>query len=1066
MTRLTAVTASGGAGKTTRIVGDIATEVSVRPLEEIVATTFTIKAADELVERARARLFGGGQAEAAARLLGARFGTVNAVCGQLVSEFALDLGRSPSTAVIGAENESIIFSMAADQAIAAHASVLNTLADRFGYNDPRPPFGGEGPDWRRTVRQIVALARSNGLDVSGLLAAADRSIDTYRQLPPAAAQDGAALDRELTEALAAVMAVRPAELSAKAKKPMEVIRAAHQRARRGEPLSWPTWARLAKAECAPTKDGPAFAAAVTILAAAAGRHADHPRLRVETETFIRSTFACAAEALASYQDWKAQRGLLDFTDQEALALDVLRDPAMAARARERISRVFVDEFQDSSPLQLAVFTALSGLVEQSTWVGDPKQAIYGFRGADTDLTQAAFAGAAASGTDADVLSTSWRSREGIVALSNALFTPAFERMGLPASSNAFTGTHRSEVGFDRSALGWWTLAGKADEQAQALAAQITASLADGAAWLVEDERGEHRSLSIGDIAVLCRTNTDVSRYARALSQAGLPVAVERGGLARTPHVELILAACRWVADASDRLALAELARFFSDDPGSDAWLVAAAGDDPDTALSELVPVSGALAAFRAESLNLTPAELVDAVATLPEVMVRIERWGDTAIRFDDLEALRGFGRAYEEECASSSAPATLPGLILALDGAHPKRPPSLAAEAIQVMTYHGAKGLEWPMTVLTGLGSEPKARLFEPVAEVDGVMNWREPLANRWIRFWPWPYDVAGSGSALEAAAADSPFGRSAWRRAAQEDTRLLYVGVTRARDYLIFAPPPKSPAWFKVLDEVDGAPHVVPPAADDNLITVGGRTFVEDVRVLSAGEDAKPRYPLAPHVNARITSAPISPLFLKPSSASGDGWRVAERVDLGPRLGIDGANDMAALGEALHAILAYDDVARRQDQRLADAEAILGRWSIPALSAADAIEASTRLQTWVADRWPGGEVLREAPIRARVADQIVQGRIDLLVRHAARTAILDHKSFPGAFDAWESRALNSAPQVGLYGQAIEAASGAACDEFWIHMPVVGALLRVQRTADHIQDQRPRAQAVADEDVF
>ena len=1048
MARLTAVTASAGAGKTTRIVGDIAAEVATRPPEEIVATTFTIKAADELVERARARLFGEGHAEAAARLLGARFGTVNAVCGQIVSEFALDLGRSPSTAVIGAENESTIFSVAADRAIASHAPVLNDLAERFGYNDPRPPTGGEAPDWRRTVRQIVTLARSNGLDAAGVLASARRSIEAYRQLPPDAAPDGAALDAALTDALAGAMAARPAELSAKARKPMEVIRAAHQCARRGETLSWPTWARLAKAECAPTKDGPAFAAAVAAVAAAAGRHAEHPRLREETETFIQSTFACAAEALAAYQDWKARRGFLDFTDQEALALEVLRDPAMAARLRERVSRVFVDEFQDSSPLQLAVFTALSELVEESTWVGDPKQAIYGFRGADTDLTQAAFAGAVAGGDEADVLAMSWRSREQIVALSNALFTPAFERMGLPRTSHAFTGTHRSEVGFDRTALGWWPLTGKVDEQAQALAAQIAASLADGAEWLVQDGPGQHRPLAIGDIAVLCRTNTDVARFARALSQAGLPVAVERSGLARTPHVELVLAACRWIADASDRLALGELARFFSDDPESDAWLVAAAGESPDTALASLVPVAEALTELRAETLNLTPAELVDAVLALPPVMARVERWGDTAIRLDDLEALRGFARAYEEECASGGAPATLPGLILALDGADPKRPPSLAADAIQVMTYHGAKGLEWPMTVLAGLGWEPKARLFEPAAEVDGEMDWRDPLANRWIRFWPWPYGVAGAGSALEAAAADSSFGRAAWRRAVQEDTRLLYVGVTRARDYLVFAPPARTCAWFGVLDEADGPPHLRPPAADDNLLTVGEETFVVDVRVLAAEEEATPRYPRAPHVAARVAGAPAAPLFVRPSGAAGGGWRVTERVHLGPRLKVDGAVDMAALGEALHAVLAYDDPARNPEQRLADADAILQRWNVQALSASDAIEASERLHGWLAARWPEGEVLREAPVRAPVGDQIVQGRIDLLVRHAAGAAVLDHKSFPGAFDRWEDRAVGHAPQVDLYGQAVAAASGGACDELWIHMPVVGALLRVARVAD------------------
>src|SRR3546814_13452072 len=113
--KLQAITAAAGAGKTTRIVRDIAAEVAGRPPETFLATTFTIKAADELIERARAELFLRGEAEAATRLLSARFGTVNAVCGQIVAEFALDLGRSPATAVLGEANEALAFSVAADR---------------------------------------------------------------------------------------------------------------------------------------------------------------------------------------------------------------------------------------------------------------------------------------------------------------------------------------------------------------------------------------------------------------------------------------------------------------------------------------------------------------------------------------------------------------------------------------------------------------------------------------------------------------------------------------------------------------------------------------------------------------------------------------------------------------------------------------------------------------------------------------------------------------------------------------------------------------------------------------
>lgn len=472
MSRLTTITAAAGAGKTTRIVNDIADEVLVRTPEQILATTFTIKAADELVERARAKLFEQGKADAAAQLLGARFGTVNAVCSQIVSEFAIDLGRSPSTNVIGESNMSLVFSVAADGAIAARAEVLNELADHFGYNDPRAPGTGEPPDWRRTVRSIATLARANGIEADQLASSAQRSIETFLACFPPPAADAADLDAALANALKDAFEMRPAIVSSTGADSVETIRAAHERILRGETLSWSTWARLTKVKCAPTKDGQPYNQALIRLIAAAGRHSEHPRLRFECEQFITETFNCAAEALTAYQDWKAERGLLDFTDQEALALEILKTPHLAARLKERVSRVFVDEFQDSSPLQLAVFTRLGELVDESTWVGDPKQAIYGFRGADTELTQAAFLGAGGKPEDNPVLSKSWRSRKSLVDLFNAMFTPVFERMGLPAAQHAFSGAARSDAGFDMPSAGWWWLIGKVDEQAQALAEGI------------------------------------------------------------------------------------------------------------------------------------------------------------------------------------------------------------------------------------------------------------------------------------------------------------------------------------------------------------------------------------------------------------------------------------------------------------------------------------------------------------------------------------------------------------------------------------------------------------------
>ena len=1047
LSNISTVVASAGTGKTTHIVGRISEEVTGRPPEEIVATTFTVKAADELIERSRARLFRDGAWDSAARLLGARFGTINSVCGQIVSEHAIALGRSPRADVIPEEGVARIFMIAANAAIERYAPVLNKLADAMGASEPkRSAQDAERADWRTRVRRIIELTRSNGLDADGLALSADRSWATFAALlrPPTAS--AADLDSALLDAIAAALNEVPDELSATAKKSVSHMWRVHKASARGQHISWPDWARLSKVVCA-KKDGQGLVSALEAVNLAASKHAEHPRLHEDCELFIRTLFACAGEALVAYQRYKAERGLLDFTDQEALALEVLRSPDLAAHLAERIDCVFVDEFQDSSPLQIAIFTALSTLVQSSTWVGDPKQAIYGFRNADSALTQAAFAGVAgASAETTAVLAQSYRSREDIVKFANAAFAPAFEAMGLPAADHSFTGTARTENGFAQTPFATWRLEGKLELQFAALAGQIRDILANAGDWNVANKEGTIRPLEPGDIAILCRTKSDIAGIAAALSKLGVKVAVEREGLSTTPHVELAMAAFRWVADPSDRLSLAELARFFDDDPSSARWLEAASAEDQEAALKLLVPVAPALESLRANQLSLTPAELLDAILLLPEMSRRFERWGDLTVCLDDLEALRGFGRKYEGNCASSGVPATLSGLILSLQQAKPMRPKSRQADAVNVMTYHGSKGLEWPLVVLASLAWDSKARLFEPVAETDGALDWSQPLAGRWVRFWPWPYGSQEKDVHLDATAPASALGQAAVRAARDEDTRLLYVGATRARDYLVFAPAVKSGAkWLDLLDT--GAPgHVTLPAVDGNDLSAGGTVFACRTLTLTVDDAAVQSVIAASHVAPQRDALPRAPLFRQPSRETSDiTYRVAEKVELGPRLPLVGSPDMAQLGEAVHAIFAADDRAAERPARLARALSILQRWNVHEVQADDVLSACDRLHDHFEARWPGAQMRREIPIHARVGEQLIAGRIDLLVEHATGLAIVDHKSFPGSRDNWDAKAVGYGPQLGLYAEAARlAVEHGVCDDLFVHMPIVGALLRLE----------------------
>ena len=104
------------------------------------------------------------------------------------------------------------------------------------------------------------------------------------------------------------------------------------------------------------------------------------------------------------------------------------------------------------------------------------------------------------------------------------------------------------------------------------------------------------------------------------------------------------------------------------------------------------------------------------------------------------------------------------------------------AGAVNVLTYHGAKCLEWPVVVLTDLEKGLNGHLFGLSASTVGEVYWRNPLAGRVLRFCPWPYGAQEKGVHLDDAAEASPEGVVAQEAARREALQLLYVGTIRAR--------------------------------------------------------------------------------------------------------------------------------------------------------------------------------------------------------------------------------------------------------------------------------------------
>jgi ATP-dependent helicase/nuclease subunit A len=702
--------------------------------------------------------------------------------------------------------------------------------------------------------------------------------------------------------------------------------------------------------------------------------------------------------------------------------------------------VFVDEVQDSSPIQVAIFSALARIAPRSAWVGDPKQSIYAFRDADPELTDAAARQMAAeAGGAPGYLGRSYRSRPSLGAFVNAAFVPSFVALGADAASVAFDSWAREERPDVPPALAVWPTPGRnVDDRTALLARAIARALRDADDWPVEPKGGPLRALRGGDVAVLCRSNENVTRLASALAALGVRTAVDLPGLMAQPEAELVLAALRWVADPSDTLAAAEVTRFTG---GPTDWLEAAFEDGDGEPWRAHVPFVDALVALRERVPDLTPAEVLDEVLHLDGLLATVRAWGDAARRLDHVEALRGLARTYQEEERAARRSVTLAGLCAYLGGSEASRPASTHADAVHLMTYHGAKGLEWPLVVLTDLDKGPNGRTFGLSASTVGEADWRDPLAGRVLRFWPWPYGAQAKDVHLDETAAASPEGLAAQAAARREALRLLYVGATRARDYLVLVDGGRGLAWLDELHDADGHPHV---RLEDDRVEVGDR------RSPPAGSSSTTRRS-CPWRRRRSPTPrpPPSPWRTRPGtcgrarrssrrsrrSSRPCAWASASRCPARPTCRRSARPCTASSPPTTPP--------RRASERLDLARGLLDRWGVPQLDPAAALAASERLRAFVAARYPQGTPRFEWPVHAESGGQVTAGRVDLLVDLPDGFVLIDHKSFPGALALDDDRLRAFAGQTRCYARALEAALGKPCVAVWAHQPVVGVVVGV-----------------------
>ncbi len=476
---------------------------------------------------------------------------------------------------------------------------------------------------------------------------------------------------------------------------------------------------------------------------------------------------------------RQDEGRLSFHDLLVLAHRLLSDHASVRTSlRERYRRIFVDEFQDTDALQVAIVRLLDPESESRLFaVGDPRQSIYRFRSADlamyTEVRDTFPADARLS------LSENHRSVPGILAWINAVFAEMFQARGPGQVDHLdLLGTREPIVSKPPVVVFGGPHDGLRAAEVRGHAARDIAYAARSIVnqhWQVSDGSAT-RDARLADIAVLMPTRRSLRALVSAFDEADIPYRLEGATLIwASQEVRDLMLVLRAVDDRSDHVALLGALRspmLACSDHDLFAWHIGGGTLDLQPGQAEAGasdPVGRALSMLyelHQQRVLLEPSALVElAVRRLRCFEIAAfsrrprDRWNgirwvlDAARRFDEGGGTLGDFLEWADLQASSTGNAGGVG------------PPDPDDDAVRLMTVHGAKGLEFPVVILAGLDSTGSNSSPAVIWDAEGKLQ---------VNLKPFESEGFEAARALEAQEQDL------------EADRLLYVAATRARDYLL----------------------------------------------------------------------------------------------------------------------------------------------------------------------------------------------------------------------------------------------------------------------------------------
>ena len=717
-------------------------------------------------------------------------------------------------------------------------------------------------------------------------------------------------------------------------------------------------------------------------------------------------FHLAATWQKGYRQYKDEHHLIDFNDMEEMFHQLLQMEEVREDIKSSYTHLFVDEFQDSNPMQVNIFRQLSSLLN-TVYVGDKKQAIFGFRGSDTDLTEAV--ADSFNDNNKENLKHSFRSVKPLVEFSNAIFTNVFSSMtDVELTMPEEEGKGNRDI-VDKP-LRLWPYT-----KDDVLALQI-------------QQLHLREEIDYKDIAVLARKNDHLDNLADELRKLKVPVCRESTDIKDSRTGRLMKALLTLVNTPSNQLARAEVAyltqpeyhitRIIED------RLDHLKAEKPRAEYLQDIPLLQRLNQLRKFQTDETSqyttnllgyqsiSALVESLVIELDLYAVVQSWENALSEETNLQVFIDLAHKYEEASAKMARPATVLGFIDFFTNQLQKG--AANEDGVRLFTYHKAKGLEWKVVIMMSLDNDPSEATNIATRNMLGCHWHREqnptrdnpnpPMTISLVRnIYALSNDNAKK-SALVARLQQHPRWDTIRDQEIAESARLLYVGVTRARNVLILAPKAKDGAinlnWFRA----EGWTDLDLLYADKDTIDIFQIGMPFDVEtidptsddLLSESEKSTHRV----HDFGTSYSSLDNPLYLSPSKVGDTPHNINVINDKECRMDVyENKDNYALMGDFIHQVFCCcdDGINEEQIRQLRDSYGFTDK-NMP--EPAKLLDAWKYLTDTLEARY-GKSVCRhhERPFRHWDAEgHIVSGYIDFIWETEDAYVVVDYKTCPSGY--------------------------------------------------------------------